>query len=63
MNRAAEVTDSQPASFWQPYISIKVFGLDGPATRSIMLVDTGAAMILVTRKWVEAHSLRVKLAT
>ena len=30
-----------------------------PATKGAMMVDTGASITLVTRKWVESHGLMI----
>ena len=51
-----------PENYWQPYIGVAVAEMTpgATATKGAMMVDTGASITLVTRKWAETHSLMIK---
>ena len=61
MDSAKEVDGSKPENYWQPHLSVAVSEMKpgATATRGTMMVDTGASISLVTRKWAEAHGLSV----
>ena len=61
MASAKQVDGSRPESFWQPYISVVASQLKPGAarTKGSAMIDTGASITLVTRKWAEAHGLAV----
>ena len=50
-----------PENYWQPYLGVAVAQMQpgAPATKGAMMVDTGASITLVTRKWAETHGLTV----
>ena len=50
-----------PENYWQPYLGIAVAQMQpgAPATKGAMMVDTGASITLVTRKWAETHGLTI----
>ena len=53
--------DASPENYWQPYLGVAVAQMQpgAPATKGAMMVDTGASITLVTRKWAETHGLTI----
>ena len=56
---------TSPENYWQPYLGVVVAQMQPgpPATKGAMMVDTGASITLVTRKWVETHGLTITLVS
>ena len=52
-----------PENYWQPYLGVAVAQMHSgtPPTKGAMMVDTGASITLVTRKWAETHGLTITL--
>ena len=50
-----------PENYWQPYLGVAVAQMQpgASATKGAMMVDTGASITLVTRKWAETHGLTI----
>lgn len=62
MNNVIPIVGSQLENFWQPYIYVRVSGLDILAMQGKILNDTRDTIMIIMRKWAEAHGLRVKQA-
>ena len=62
---AKQVDDASPENYWQPYLGVAVaqMQLGAPATKGAMMMDTGASITLVTRKWAETHGLTITLVS
>ena len=54
-----------PENYWQPYLGVAVSQMQpgAPSTKGAMMVDTGASITLVTRKWAETHGLSITLVS
>ena len=60
MEAAKWAPDSKPDSFWQPVIGVTAAPLgNGTPTRGSVMIDTGASITLVTKRWADAHGLKV----
>ena len=56
---AKQVDGASPENYWEPYPGVAVAQMQprAPATKGAMMVDTGASITLLTRKWAETHGL------
>ena len=61
LDAAKQVNGASPENYWQPYLGVAVSQMKPgvTATKGAMMVDTGASITLVTRKWVEIHGLTI----
>ena len=52
---------ASPENYWQPYLGVAVAQMKpgAMATKGATIVDTGASITLVTRKWAEIHGLMI----
>ena len=58
---AKQVDGVSPENYGQPYLGVAVAQMQSgaPSTKGAMMVDTGASITLVTRKWAETHGLKI----
>ena len=58
---AKQVDGASPENYWQPYLGAAVAQMQqgAPATKGAMMLDMGASITLVTRKWLETHGLTI----
>ena len=56
---------ASPKNYWQPYLGVAVSQMKPgvTATKGAMMVDTGASITIVTRKWAETHGLMITLVS
>ena len=61
MDVAKQVDSVSPENYWQPYLGVAVSQMKPvvTVTKGAMMVDTGASITLVTRKWTETHGLMI----
>ena len=66
MDSAKKVEGAALDHYWQPYIAITAApiksGTSSTPTKGTMMVDTGASITLVMKKWAETHGLRISEA-
>ena len=60
---AKQVDSASPENYWKPYLGLAVAQMKpgAMANKGAMMVDTGASITLVTRKWAETHGLTITL--
>ena len=58
---AKQVDGASLENYWQPYLGVAVSQMQpgALATKGAMMVDMGASITLVTRKWAETHGLLI----
>ena len=58
---AKQVDGASLENYWQPHLGVAVAQMQpgAPPTKGAMMVDTGASITLVTRKWAETHGLMI----